>query len=90
MKKNHVLSQISRAFLRKRQLHTLFPLPNDKVCPAPRFWAPHDQLQPVGVFYEVAVLLARFFVFPFSFLNPILSGILGTQLKVDSFNYVLA
>ena len=27
----------SRAFLRKRQLDILLPLPNDKACQAPRF-----------------------------------------------------
>ena len=32
--------------LRKRQLHTLLPLPNDKLCQAPRFGVPRDQLQP--------------------------------------------
>ena len=32
--------------LRKRQLHTLRPLPNDKFCQAPRFLVPRDQRQP--------------------------------------------
>ena len=55
--------------LRKRQLHTLLPLPNDKLCQAPRFWVPRDQLQPGSLSLSLAgaargeTLGTRLFIF---------------------------